>query len=173
MEVVRAERLPIHHGQLRVTVQRRGEGTVDQSVEALLAAEHERGVDRIETWRGFAEQTARVKRDLLATLRGLREGGHRLAGYGAPAKGSTLLEYMEIGPDLVEFIVDRSTLKQGRYTPGSHIPIVATERLMEEPRPSHVLLLAWNFADEVMRQQAAYREGGGRFILPVPEVRVV
>lgn len=172
MEIVRAERLPIHHGQLRAWVQRRGEGTVDASVAELLAAERERGIDRIETWRTFATATQTLKRDLLRTLRDLRQSGARIAGYGAPAKASTLLEFLEVGPDLIDYIVDRSPLKQGRYTPGSHIPIVGTGRLLED-RPDYVVLLAWNFADEVLAQQAAYRQAGGKFIVPVPAVRIV
>ncbi|MFC1531660.1 methyltransferase domain-containing protein [Gemmatimonadota bacterium] len=172
LQVVDAERLPLHHGQLRVTVQRQGEGVVGPSVDAILEMERDRGVDRLATWKGFADQVLGIKRDLLNTLRGLKAEGSRLAGYGAPAKGSTLLEFLEIGPDLLDFIADRSSLKQGRYTPGSHIPIVSPERLLTD-RPDYVLLLAWNFVDEIMDQQRAYRAAGGKFILPVPEVRIV
>jgi hypothetical protein len=172
MEVVHAERLPLHHGQLRVTVQRQGERAVAPSVESILGMEQARGIGRLETWRDFADRVLGIKRDLLCTLHELKAEGSRLAGYGAPAKGSTLLEFLEIGPDLLDFIADRSTLKQGRFTPGSHIPIVPTERLMME-RPDYVLLLAWNFVDEIMAQQHAYLDGGGKFILPVPEVRIL
>lgn len=171
-QVVEAERLPLHHGQLRVTVQRTGEGTVGPSVESILQMERERGIDRLETWQAFAERVQGIKADLLKTLRELKAGGSRLAGYGAPAKGSTLLEFLEIGPDLLDFIADRSGLKQGRYTPGSHIPIVSPDRLMKD-RPDYVLLLAWNFVDEIVAQQREYREAGGKFILPVPEVKIL
>ena len=173
MEVVRAERLPIHHGQLRATVMRRGEGDVDDSVAEVLAAERELGIDRFETWSAFAARVDRLKTDVVDCLRGLKAEGRRLAGYGAPAKGSTLLEFLRLGPDLLDFIADRSALKQGRYTPGSHIPIVAPEALLEEPVPDHVLLLAWNFEDEILAQQAEFRRRGGKFVLPVPEVRIV
>jgi hypothetical protein len=172
MEVVRAERLPIHHGQLRVWVQRKGEGDVDETVAAILELERARGVGRLETYQAFGDRVRRIKRDLQATLTGLKREGKRVAGYGAPAKGSTLLEFLQIGPDLLEYIADRSPLKQGRYTPGSHVPIVSPERLLSD-RPDYTLLLAWNFADEVLRQQAAYREKGGKFILPVPEVKIL
>jgi SAM-dependent methyltransferase len=171
MEVVRAERLPIHHGQLRASVQRRGEGTVDATIEERLADERAHQIARIETWRGFAAHARRVKADLLERLRTLRRAGRRVAGYGAPAKASTLLEFLEIGPDLVEVLVDRSPLKQGRYTPGTHIPIVAPDWI-EQHHPDVLLLLAWNFADEIIAQQAAFLEGGGRFLLPLPEVRM-
>ena len=173
MEVVRAERLPIHHGQLRVTVRRRGEGEVHGSVAEVLAAERELGMDRFETWSAFAARVDRLKTEVVDCLRGLKAAGRRLAGYGAPAKGSTLLEFFGVGPDLLDFIADRSPLKQGRYTPGSHIPIVAPEALLEDPAPDHVLLLAWNFEDEILAQQAEFRRRGGKFILPVPEVRIV
>ncbi len=173
MEVVRAERLPIHHGQLRATVMRRGEGQVDRSVDEVLAAERKLGIDRVDTWRAFAGRVDRLKAEVMACLNGLKADGSRLAGYGAPAKGSTLLEFFGVGPDLLDFIADRSPLKQGRYTPGSHVLIVAPERLLEDPSPDHVLLLAWNFEEEILGQQAEFRRRGGRFILPVPEVRIV
>ncbi len=172
MEVVRAERLPIHHGQLRATVQRRGEAQIDASVGEVLAMEKERGIGELATHRAFADRARRIKTDLRRCLADLQAQGKRLAAYGAPAKGSTLLEFLEIGPDILEFIADRSPLKQGRYTPGTHIPIVAPERLMSD-RPDYVLLLAWNFVDEILAQQAAFREAGGKFILPVPEVKIV
>lgn len=173
LEVVRAERLPIHHGQLRATVMRRGEGEVDRSVGEVLAAERQLGIDLFDTWRAFAGRVGRLKAEVMDCLNGLKAEGRRLAGYGAPAKGSTLLEFFGVGPDLLDFIADRSPLKQGRYTPGSHIPIVAPERLLQEPSPDHVLLLAWNFEEEILAQQAEFRRRGGRFILPVPEVRIV
>ena len=172
LEVVDAERVPIHHGQLRVWVQRQGEGTVSERVGEILAEEKEKGLDRIETFHAFAEQVYRMKRDLREAVDRIKAEGSRLAGYGAPAKGNTLLCFLEIGPDTVDYIVDRSPLKQGRYTPGTHIPVVPAQRLVED-QPEYTLLLAWNFADEVLRQQSEYRERGGRFILPVPKVEIV
>jgi SAM-dependent methyltransferase len=172
LEVVDAERVPIHHGQLRVWVQRQGEGVVSDRVGEILAEEKEKGLDRIETFHAFAEQVYRMKRDLRQEVDRIKAEGSRLAGYGAPAKGNTLLCFLEIGPDTVDYIADRSPLKQGRYTPGTHIPVVPAQRLVED-QPEYTLLLAWNFADEVLRQQSEYRERGGRFILPVPKVEIV
>jgi SAM-dependent methyltransferase len=172
MEVVQVERLPLHHGQLRVFVKRAGEGTVEPSVAETLEAESALGIDRIDTYHRFAEQARRTKHGLGRVMAELRADGQRVVGYGAPAKGNTLLGFLELGPRQLDYIADRSPLKQGRYTPGSHIPVVAPDRLLED-QPEYVLLLAWNFADEVMEQQAEYRARGGRFIVPVPEVRVV
>jgi SAM-dependent methyltransferase len=172
MRVVRVERLPLHHGQLRAFVQRDGEGEVEPSVRATLEAESAMGLDRIETYRRFADRTRGVKETLTRTLSALLAEGNRIVGYGAPAKGNTLLGFLELGPRQLDYIADRSPLKQGLYTPGSHVPVVAPERILEE-QPEYVLLLAWNFADEVMEQQAEYRARGGRFIVPVPDVRVI
>jgi SAM-dependent methyltransferase len=170
MEIVDAERVPLHHGQLRVHVQRQGEGRIDARVGEVLAAEKAAGLDRFETYQRFAEQTWKIKNDLHETLSRFARDGRSVAGYGAPAKGNTLLGFLDIGPELLPYIVDRSPLKQGLYTPGTHIPVVAPERLLLD-QPDYVLLLAWNFIDEIVEQQAEYRRRGGKFMVPVPEVR--
>ena len=167
MAVVDAERLPLHHGQLRASVQRKGEGSVRPSVATLLEAENSLGIGTYSTYQRFAQRTRRLKEDLHRTLTELRAQGKSVVGYGAPAKGNTLLSFLDIGPSELRYIVDRSPLKQGRYTPGTHIPVVPVERLLED-QPDYVVLLAWNFAEEVLQQQAEYRRRGGRFILPVP-----
>jgi SAM-dependent methyltransferase len=166
-QVVDAERIPLHHGQLRVTMQRKGERDPDARVDQILGVERERGLRRLETFESFADQTASVKRVLLRMLEELRSAGVRVVGYGAPAKGNTLLSYLELGPDKIEYIVDRSPLKQGRFTPGSHIPIVPVERLLHD-EPDAVVLFAWNFVDEIVQQQTEYLRRGGRFIVPIP-----
>ncbi len=171
LQVVRAERLPIHHGQLRVSVMHPGHG-VDESVAAVLAAETALGVGDINTYHAFAEKVSGIKRDLKTTIAKLRASGAKVAGYGAPAKGMTLLEYVELGPKDIDFIADKSPLKQGRFTPGSHIPIVATDQILED-QPEYLVLFAWNFAEEILAQQQQYRDRGGKFIVPVPEVRVI
>jgi len=172
MKIVYAERLPLHHGQLRVWVQREGEGRISTSVKKILDMERRRGIHRLATYQRFARKTEQIKKDLRRTLKELRMKGKRIAGYGAPAKGNTLLGYLDIGPDLVEYIADRSRLKQGRFTPGVHIPVVEPERLLAD-QPDYVVLFAWNFVDEVLTQQAEYRRRGGKFILPVPKVKVL
>jgi 2-polyprenyl-3-methyl-5-hydroxy-6-metoxy-1,4-benzoquinol methylase len=172
MSIVDAERVPLHHGQLRVHVQRQGEGVIHDRVAEILAAEKNAALDRFETYERFAERARKIKKDLHETLAMFARKGERVAGYGAPAKGNTLLGFLEIGPELLPYIVDRSPLKQGLYTPGTHIPVVEPERLLED-QPDYVLLLAWNFVDEIMEQQAEYRSRGGKFMVPVPEVRVL
>lgn len=172
MEVVHAERVPIHHGQLRVFVQRKGEGRIESSVAELLEQEASLGINEFSTYRRFAETTYTIKSDLHTKLQELRTEKKRLAGYGAPAKGNTLLSYLEIGPDILTYIADRSPLKQGLYTPGMHIPVVPVERLLAD-QPDYVLLLAWNFVDEIVSQQNEYLKRGGKFIIPVPKVRII
>lgn len=140
---------------------------VELSARRFLEQEAEVGVVRSEYYRAFAGRVRKIKSDLLALLGRLRGEGARVAAYGAAAKGSTLVNYVGIGPDLVEYVVDRNVHKHGLYMPGTHIPIRPTETLLED-RPDYVLLLAWNYRDEVLRQQAEYLERGGRFVVPVP-----
>ena len=123
-------------------------------------------------YQGFEQKVETLRRDLVELLRSLKARNQRIAVYGASAKGSTMLNYFGIGRDQLDFVVDRSTVKQGRYTPGTQLPVVAPEKLLEE-RPDYVLLLTWNFADEILDQQAEYRARGGRFIIPIPQVKVV
>lgn len=172
LEIFHVERIPIHGGSLRLFAGRRGEHPVQESVAALLALEEQQGVRSLEWYRGFADRVTRLREELVRLLRSLKERGHRLAAYGAAAKGSTLLNYYGIGTDLLDFVADRSPYKQGRLMPGVHLPIRPPETLLQE-RPDYTLLLAWNFADEILAQQEAYRKAGGRFILPIPEVRTV
>ena len=172
LEVVDVERLPIHGGSLRVFAGVEGQARPSESVRALLSEEAGWGVDCREGYDGFAREVGQLKGALTGLLRDLKGRGKRLAAYGAAAKGSTLLNYMGIGRDLLDFVVDRSTYKQGRYMPGVHLPIDAPGRLLEA-MPDYVLLLTWNFADEILEQQAEYRRRGGKFILPVPEVKIV
>jgi hypothetical protein len=120
----------------------------------------------------FADRAQEIKKKLHEALTNYKQQGRRVAGYGAPAKGNTLLGFLEIGPELLPYIVDRSPLKQGLYTPGMHIPVVAPERLLSD-QPDYVLLLAWNFVDEILAQQAEYIRRGGKFIIPVPQVQII
>jgi hypothetical protein len=163
------ERIPIHGGSLRLLVGKTGSSSV--RVGKLLDEEAAWGVAKPEFYQSFGQRIERLRGDLIKMLQELKSQGRRIAVYGASAKGSTLLNYFKIGRDLVDFAVDRNTFKQGRYTPGTHLKIHSPEKLIEE-HPDYVLLLSWNFVDEIMAQQSAYRQGGGRFIIPIPHLKV-
>ena len=164
--------LSIHGGSLRLFAGHTGTHAVETSVTELRAEEKRKGVDSIACYQGFAEQVHNLKRELVELLAGLKREGKSIAAYGASAKGSTLLNYYGIGPETLAFVVDRSTYKQGRLTPGTHVPILPPEELRRR-QPDYTLLLTWNFADEILAQQTAYREAGGKFIVPIPKVKVV
>lgn len=170
------ERLPIHGGTLRIFAAKAstevGDSARSPAVRRMLEEEEAWGVRQLEFYRGFGAHVERLRQELVALLHELKAQGKRIAIYGASAKGSTLLNYFGIGRDVMDFVVDRSTVKQGRYTPGTHLPIYAPEKLLEA-QPDYVLLLTWNFANEILEQQAEYRRRGGRFIIPIPELKVV
>jgi SAM-dependent methyltransferase len=166
----RVEHLAIHGGSLRLFV---GAGVeAGDSVRTYLEDERRAGLTEVDYYLDFAARVRAIQRDLLATVRGLKESGSRIAGYGAAAKGTILLNSTGIGADLIDFVVDRNVHKQGRLVPGVRIPIDDPSRL-ESEMPDYVLVLAWNFKDEIMRQQDGYRRRGGRFLIPVPEPVVV
>jgi SAM-dependent methyltransferase len=160
----------LHGGTLRWTVSPRDEAS--DTVAEYLARERESGLTSAAYYADFGKRVTTLKERLLELLSSLRAQGSTVAGYGAAAKGSTLLNYVGIGPDLVEYVVDRNVHKQGKLMPGTNQPIHDPSVLLAE-RPDYVLLLAWNFADEIMQQQAEYHSAGGQFIVPVPEPRIV
>jgi len=173
LAVIDVERLPIHGGSLRLFAEPRAARTApSERLVALRAAEAAWGVGELARYADFATRVERLKEGLRTLLGRLKADGRRIAAYGAAAKGATLLNYARIGTETLDFVVDRSPHKQGRFMPGVHLPI-RDPRELSVATPDYVLLLAWNLADEVMAQQAEYRARGGRFIVPVPEPRIV
>ncbi|MEU4763317.1 class I SAM-dependent methyltransferase [Actinosynnema sp. NPDC023794] len=171
-ELVDAERIPVHGGAMRYTIARAGRRAVSQAVLDLADGEAEIGLDRLAVYARFRDEIKSIRSELTALLTDLRAQGKTVVGYGATSKSATVTNYCGIGPDLVPYISDTTPVKQGRVTPGSHIPIVAPERFSRS-YPDYALLFAWNHADEIMAKERAFRESGGKWILYVPRVHVV
>jgi hypothetical protein len=168
------DELSTHGGSLRIYGCHAEDGGKPLTQRALALLEHEKnlGVERLETYQKFGEQVRETKRKLLEFLIGAKRAGKRVVGYGAPGKGNTLLNYCGIRTDFLDFTVDRNPYKQGKYTPGTHIPILAPERIAGA-RPDYILILPWNLENEITSQLAYVREWGARFVVPIPEVRVL
>ncbi|MGE0126700.1 MAG: class I SAM-dependent methyltransferase [Blastocatellales bacterium] len=171
--IVRMDHLPVHGGTLRMYagLQAHRERHAPE-IEAWVEEERRAGMSDFARYEKLAADVAGNRRDILQLLEGLKREGKTVAGYGAPAKGNTLLNYCGVTTDLIEYTVDKSPLKVGLYTPGMRIPVLPASTLIER-QPDYVLILAWNFAEEIMRQQLEYRERGGRFIIPIPTPKVV
>ena len=163
-----------HGGSLRISAQRAPSGVHPTSgrVATLRTVEHEAGLLSLATYGRFGAQVAETKRKLLSFLIEATRAGKRIVGYGAPAKGNTLLNYCGIRTDFIEYTVDRNPHKQGRFLPGTRIPIHQPERIFED-RPDYVLILPWNIEDEIISQMGAIRDWGGRFVVAIPELRVI
>jgi SAM-dependent methyltransferase len=173
LSIVDVEVVSIHGGTLRIFATPFAERIpASNAVKALLMEEVEWGVHKPTSYQQFSDDVQGIRSQLRSMLGDLKKEGRTVAAYGASAKGSTLLNYAGIGAETLDFVADRSTVKQGRYTPGTHLPIYSAERLLEE-MPDYVLLLTWNFAEEILEQQAEYRARGGKFVIPIPVVRVL
>ena len=166
------EELPTHGGSLRIFAQQStGTRPVSDRLLALRKEEAEFGLDKIETYLDFSKKVEAVKVSLLEFLIKAKKEGKKVAGYGAPAKGNTLLNYCGVGKEFIKFTVDRSPHKQDLYLPGTHIPIYAPDKIMAE-KPDYLIILPWNLKNEIMEQMAQIREWGGKFVTPIPEVEV-
>jgi 2-polyprenyl-3-methyl-5-hydroxy-6-metoxy-1,4-benzoquinol methylase len=173
LQVYDVDELGTHGGSLRIYARHAGESErpVNESVPKLCRKEIGAGYNNIATYLGFSERVAETKRKLLEFLIAARRKGKRIAGYGAPGKGNTLLNYCGIRGDFIEYTVDRNPYKQGKYLPGTHIPILAPEQL-SQTRPDYIMILPWNLKEEIMAQLAYTREWGAQFVVPIPEVEV-
>ena len=168
------EEVPTHGGSLRIYARHSEDTSKRMTARAkeLRQREVDSGLLSLETYAGFAEQVKETKRKLLEFLISAKRAGKRIAGYGAPGKGNTLLNYCGIRTDFLDFTVDRSPYKQGKFLPGTHIPIFAPDKI-REARPDYVLILPWNFKDEIMKVMSDIRSWGGKFVVPIPSVRVL
>lgn len=171
MGIVHIDQLPIHGGSLRV-IAAPGARNMSKAAVDLLRNERAWGVHRFETYQHFGLRVAQLRDQLCPLVRGLKSQGKRLAAYGASAKGTTLLNYCGLGADEFDWVVDRSPAKHGKYTPGTHLRIHRPEKLLQD-MPDYVLLLTWNFKNEILNQQSEFRKRGGRFIVPIPQPEIV
>ena len=173
LRILDVERVPVHGGSLRLyggsASRHQDHGPIALS---MIDDETRQGLNEVTRFRRLAADVAQNRADLLSLLRDLRERGHSIAAYGAPAKGNTLLNYCQIGPELVPWIADKAPLKHGHWTPGTHIPVVPAAELAAR-QPDYALILAWNFAEEIIDQQGEYRRQGGNFIVPIPHPTII
>ena len=173
LKLIDVEELATHGGSLRVYLARTSSvRPISTRVAELLARERRAGFRDLATYASFGEQVKRTKRRLLAFLIEAKEAGKVICGYGAPGKGNTLLNYCGIGPDFIDFTVDRNPYKHGRFTPGMHIPIHPVEAI-DDARPDYLLILPWNLKDEIAQQMRHVGDWGCRFVVPIPELTVI
>ena len=172
LELFNVEKYAIHGGTIRFFMGPKGKYPQSNSVETVVASEAAAGIHSLERLRQFADEVAKQRQELRALLEDIKRQGKKVAGVSAPAKGNTLLNYCGITPDLMPYITEKAKIKVGLYTPGTHIPICDDSRLLEE-QPDYALILAWNFANEIMSNLSEYRARGGKFIIPIPEPVIV
>jgi SAM-dependent methyltransferase len=172
LEIVDIEKIKLHGGSLRLFVSHANRYSINQKIVSMMQDEENFGLYQLSTFRSFMERLAELKMELTQNLKNLKLKGAKIAAYGASAKGTTLLNYFNIGRDIIEFVVDRGFVKNGKFTPGTQLEILSPSKLIEE-NISHALLLVWNFAEEIMSQQKEFIDTGGKFIIPLPKVEIV
>lgn len=172
MELIDVQAQKTHGGSMRYVIAHAGAYPVKDSVNRLLEKEKSIGLNRMATFRKFSQQVEQSRNALIKLLTGIKAEGKRIAGYGATSKSTTILNYCGIGTELIDYISDTTPIKQGKFSPGMHIPIKPYDFFMASP-PDYAMLFAWNHAEEIMAKERAYIEKGGRWIVHVPEVRVL
>ena len=173
MRLFDVDEIPTHGGSLRIYACHSDDKSnmLSEKAAQLKSRELEYGLDKLATYDSFAEGVRETKRKLLDFLIKAKREGKTIVGYGAPGKGNTLLNYCGIRTDFLDYTVDRNPYKQGKYLPGTRIPIFHPDKIAET-RPDYVLILPWNFREEIMAQNVHIRQWGGQFVVPIPEVRV-
>jgi hypothetical protein len=173
LRIYDVEELSTHGGSLRIYACHRDNDarTAGKAVLGMREKEESAGLNRLETYSSFSEQVKETKRRILDFLIAAKRQGKAIAGYGAPGKGNTLLNYCGIRSDFIDYTVDRNPYKQGKFLPGTHIPIHSPEKI-KETRPEYLFILPWNFKEEIMKQNSYIRDWGGRFVVPIPEIEV-
>ena len=169
LPLFKVEKIPVHGGSIRCYF---GNYAKDKSILSVLNEEREGGLFDLKTYKEFAKKVEEIKNALYTLLVALKKENKRIVGYGAPAKGNTLLNYCGIGPELLDYITDTTPYKQGRYSPGMHIPVVSPDKFHEDP-PDYALMLPWNFKEEILVKEKDFLMNGGKWIIPIPSVRVI
>lgn len=173
LSIIRVDRVQIHGGSIRMYAGKKEKYSSHvAAVNAMAEDERKTGLTAPETFENFAEKTRNTREKLCSLLEFLKSEGKSIAAYGAPAKGNTLLNYCGIDTRLLDFAVDKNPLKVGLYTPGAHLPVLPVSAVLER-QPDYLLILAWNFADEIIKQQSEFETRGGKFIIPIPEPRII
>jgi len=172
MEIFDIQEVGIHGGSLRYFVSRKGDYKISAALRKLITLENKKKLYSLSRLRTFSRDVEKNRADLHWMLQSLKKKSKRIVGVSAPAKGMTLLNYCRIGPEILDFVTEKSTLKIGKFTPGTHIPVLPDSALLRH-KPDYALLLAWNFAPEIMRNLKSYQAAGGRFIIPVPRPHIV
>lgn len=173
MDIFNVQRVDSHGGSLRVFVKKTGgKHEINEEVKKIMDYEKSIDIEDLETYKKFANKVYEVKEKLISYIQDIKNQGESIAGYGAPAKSTTLLNFCNIGKDFIDYVVDDNPLKIGLYTPGAHIPVVSSEYL-DEKTPDYVLILAWNFTHEILEKTKKYANQGVKFIIPLPEPKIV
>ncbi len=174
LEVFKVMFIPVHAGSVRVYVQKKGgKRRIENIVRETLRKERNDGLTNKETFINFNNKISETKKDLLKLLHAIKKDGKKIAGYGASGRGTILMNYCGLGSNLLDYVIDDAPAKQGAYTPGNHLKIVSSDILFSKGRPDYIVLFAWSFWEEIKKRNEKYLQGGGKFILPLPAVKII